>query len=38
MESMLAAFDADERRTLAALLERFVAALDEFADHLPTSR
>jgi DNA-binding MarR family transcriptional regulator len=35
MECMLSAFDADERRTLATLLERFVAALDRVAEQLP---
>jgi DNA-binding MarR family transcriptional regulator len=38
LATMLSAFDPDERRMLAALLERFVAALDEVAGHLPTAR
>ena len=36
LDCMLRAFDADERRALALLLERFVSALDEVATHLPT--
>jgi DNA-binding MarR family transcriptional regulator len=35
MARMLSAFDGDERRVLAELLERFVAALDDVAGHLP---
>jgi DNA-binding MarR family transcriptional regulator len=35
MESMLGEFDARERRHLADLLERFVAALDHLAAELP---
>jgi hypothetical protein len=31
MTHLLAAFDPDEQRQLADLLERFVCALDEFA-------
>jgi DNA-binding MarR family transcriptional regulator len=31
MSELLSAFDADERRELAGLLERFVAALDHYA-------
>jgi DNA-binding MarR family transcriptional regulator len=34
MAEMLAAFDPDERRELAALLERFVVALDGYASRL----
>jgi DNA-binding MarR family transcriptional regulator len=38
MECMLSAFDAEERRTLAGLLERFVAALDHVAEELSPPR
>jgi DNA-binding MarR family transcriptional regulator len=38
LDCMLQAFDADERRALAVLLERFVSALDEVANHLPPPR
>ena len=37
LSSMLAAFDAGERRQFAELLDRFVAALDDFADQLDDS-
>jgi DNA-binding MarR family transcriptional regulator len=38
MDRLLAAFDADEQAQLAALLERFVAALDELVADLDTTR